>query len=142
MTITQKLDLRQGQQLVMTPQLQQAIKLLQLTNLELAEFVESQLEENPFLERDESGNQPERGASERTEDRADADQVADPQNLDTDLSNLDTDAGPGDQPAADAGAGDWSNVQQRSHQGGDEFDAGEFLDASIVVPLLRNLLLD
>ncbi len=35
----------------MTPQLQQAIKLLQLSNLELAEFVEQQLEENPFLER-------------------------------------------------------------------------------------------
>ncbi len=35
----------------MTPQLQQAIKLLQLSNLELSEFVEQQLEENPFLER-------------------------------------------------------------------------------------------
>ena len=35
----------------MTPQLQQAIKLLQLSNLELAEFVEQQLEENPFLDR-------------------------------------------------------------------------------------------
>jgi len=35
----------------MTPQLQQAINLLQLSNLELAEFVEQQLEENPFLER-------------------------------------------------------------------------------------------
>lgn len=35
----------------MTPQLQQAIKLLQLSNLELAEYVEEQLEQNPFLER-------------------------------------------------------------------------------------------
>jgi RNA polymerase sigma-54 factor len=46
-----KLEFRQSQALVMTPQLQQAIKLLQLSNIELAEYVEQQLEENPFLER-------------------------------------------------------------------------------------------
>ncbi|MCC5997035.1 MAG: RNA polymerase factor sigma-54 [Oceanicaulis sp.] len=48
-----KLEARQGQGLVMTPQLQQAIKLLQLNNMELAEFVETELERNPLLERDE-----------------------------------------------------------------------------------------
>src|SRR3954469_14084789 len=53
MALTQRLDLRQGQSLVMTPQLQQAIKLLQLSNLELAEYVETELEKNPLLERDE-----------------------------------------------------------------------------------------
>ena len=52
--IMQKLDMRQGQSLVMTPQLQQAIKLLQLSNVELAEFVEGELERNPLLERDEN----------------------------------------------------------------------------------------
>ncbi|OFX05248.1 MAG: RNA polymerase sigma-54 factor [Alphaproteobacteria bacterium RIFCSPHIGHO2_12_FULL_63_12] len=51
MALAPRLEFRQSQQLVMTPQLQQAIKLLQLSNLELAEFVEQQLEENPFLER-------------------------------------------------------------------------------------------
>ena len=54
MALAPKLEFRQSQQLVMTPQLQQAIKLLQLSNLELAEFVEEQLEENPFLERSEA----------------------------------------------------------------------------------------
>ena len=48
-----RLDLRQSQNLVMTPQLQQAIKLLQLSNLELADFVDQELERNPMLERDE-----------------------------------------------------------------------------------------
>ncbi|GLK53154.1 RNA polymerase factor sigma-54 [Maricaulis virginensis] len=52
--LMQKLDMRQGQSLVMTPQLQQAIKLLQLSNIELAEFVEGELERNPLLERDDS----------------------------------------------------------------------------------------
>jgi RNA polymerase sigma-54 factor len=45
--------MRQGQALVMTPQLLQAIKLLQLSNLELAAYVEAELERNPLLERDD-----------------------------------------------------------------------------------------
>lgn len=51
MALTPRLDLRQSQQLVMTPQLQQAIKLLQLSNLDLAAYVEQELEKNPLLER-------------------------------------------------------------------------------------------
>ena len=53
MALTPRLDLRQTQSLVMTPQLQQAIKLLQLSNIELREYVEFQLEQNPLLEWDE-----------------------------------------------------------------------------------------
>ena len=53
MSISQRLDLRQSQNLVMTPQLQQAIKLLQLSSMDLAAFVETELEQNPMLERDE-----------------------------------------------------------------------------------------
>ena len=51
MAISAKLELRQSQQLVMTPQLQQAIRLLQLSNIELNAFVETELERNPLLER-------------------------------------------------------------------------------------------
>jgi len=54
MALGQKLQMRQGQSLVMTPQLQQAIKLLQLSNLELSEFVETELESNPLLSRDDN----------------------------------------------------------------------------------------
>jgi len=53
MALSQRLDLRQTQGLVMTPQLQQAIKLLQLSQTELMAFVEEELERNPLLERDE-----------------------------------------------------------------------------------------
>ena len=45
-----RLDLRLSQKLVMTPQLQQAIKLLQLSRLELQQALTQQLEENPMLE--------------------------------------------------------------------------------------------
>ncbi len=51
MAMAPKLQQKQTQSLVMTPQLQQAIKLLQLSNIELAAFVEEQLESNPLLER-------------------------------------------------------------------------------------------
>jgi RNA polymerase sigma-54 factor len=54
MALTQKLLLRQSQALVMTPQLMQAIKLLQLSNLELAGYIDEELERNPLLERAEA----------------------------------------------------------------------------------------
>ena len=53
MALKARLELRQSQSLVMTPQLQQAIKLLQMSNMELNEFVETELETNPLLERDD-----------------------------------------------------------------------------------------
>ncbi|MFY8106049.1 MAG: RNA polymerase factor sigma-54 [Elstera sp.] len=58
MVLAPRLDLRQSQSLVMTPQLQQAIKLLQLSNMELSVFVEAELERNPLLEREEVASEP------------------------------------------------------------------------------------
>ncbi len=54
--ISQRLELRQSQALVMTPQLQQAIKMLQLSNLELSDFVDGEIQQNPLLERHERGS--------------------------------------------------------------------------------------
>lgn len=56
MAISPRLDLRQSQSLVMTPQLQQAIKLLQLSSAELAVYVENELQQNPMLEQDDGPN--------------------------------------------------------------------------------------
>jgi RNA polymerase sigma-54 factor len=66
MALTPRLDIRQTQSLVMTPQLQQAIKLLQLSNIELTAFVEQELEHNPLLEQDTG----ERDSTAQTEDGA------------------------------------------------------------------------
>ncbi len=52
MAITPRLDLRQSQNLAMTPRLQQAIRLLQMSALELETAVTEELEQNPFLERE------------------------------------------------------------------------------------------
>jgi len=51
MSLAPRMEFRQTQSLVMTPQLMQAIKLLQLSNLELVAYVEAELERNPLLER-------------------------------------------------------------------------------------------
>jgi RNA polymerase sigma-54 factor len=72
MALTPRFDLKQTTSLVMTPQLQQAIKLLQMSNVELAEYVETELEENPLLERDE------REQSEGAEDAAPSNGADDP----------------------------------------------------------------
>lgn len=73
MALSPRLDLRQSQQLVMTPQLQQAIKLLQLNNLELSGFLAEEIEKNPLLEVGEERPQDqERSSEQETAKAADA----------------------------------------------------------------------
>jgi RNA polymerase sigma-54 factor len=50
MALELRLQLKLAQQLIMTPQLQMAIKLLQLSRLELMDTIRAELEENPALE--------------------------------------------------------------------------------------------
>jgi len=82
MALGPRLDLRQSQTLVMTPQLRQAIQLLQYSNVEATSFVERELERNPLLERDETSDAPigERAALDqvvpRTDGPADASEAA------------------------------------------------------------------
>ena len=133
MALTAKLELRQGQQLVMTPQLQQAIRLLQLSNYELAEFVDGELERNPLLERDEPAplakspeeQMPVNSAEASEENWLDLRQpVQDPSGgLDTDFGNVFQDGGTGEPvasgPLMQNGLG-WAGVSQRMNNGGDE----------------------
>jgi RNA polymerase sigma-54 factor len=65
MSIGPRLDLRQSQSLVMTPQLQQAIRLLALSNLEVESFIAEEIEKNPLLE--SAGGEPEDGPTAETE---------------------------------------------------------------------------
>ena len=60
MQLSQSLNIKQKQSLVMTPQLQQAIKLLQLTNLELKQFLEEQTFDNPFINVEEETQESEK----------------------------------------------------------------------------------
>ena len=127
MALSAKLELRQGQQLVMTPQLQQAIRLLQLSNLELTEFVETELERNPLLERDENVEAPMRAdgeaaeftkpeeSSASTDDNwLDLGKPADPESaFDSDYENVFTDAAPADL-SDNQGETGWASLRQRA----------------------------
>ena len=108
----------------MTPQLQQAIKLLQLSNLELNTFVEAELERNPLLERnDEYGEAaaPVAAVEERGTDEvlASGETGGDPAgDLDTSYDNVDPDARAGDGPMPmDSG---WASTRGNSQSINDE----------------------
>jgi len=64
MALSAKLAMRQGQAMVLTPQLLQAIKLLQMPNSELAAFIENELERNPLLDRADDRPTPEAAAAD------------------------------------------------------------------------------
>ena len=70
MSLMQRLEMRQGQALVMTPQLLQAIKLLQLSHLDLTAYVDAELERNPLLERVEVEGDGERAPGETPSESA------------------------------------------------------------------------
>lgn len=58
MALAAKLQLRQSQSLVMTPQLMQSIRLLQFTRLELEKFIDDEIERNPLIERADADDEP------------------------------------------------------------------------------------
>ncbi len=126
----------------MTPQLQQAIKLLQLSNMELASFVESELEQNPLLERAddfEPDNAEFDGAvGDGDEDFAVDDSLAQTESetlpsaaeapLDTEYENYYQSDGPGDQQAAgapdhDGGSFESWGASKPVNFGGEDFSA-------------------
>src|SRR5260221_9886008 len=88
MALSHRLELRQSQSLVMTPQLMQAIKLLQLSNLDLVAYVDAELERNPLLERAEGE---ETGEENPTEDAPNSDADTG-EEADWTEARLDTDA--------------------------------------------------
>lgn len=147
MALTPKLEFRQSQSLVMTPQLMQAIKLLQLSNMELVAYVEAELERNPLLERaSEDGGPvespeieaPETPAAERDAQSGDwLEQNMEPSRaemetrLDTDLGNVFPDDAPaarGAQEAVPGGmpssSGEWGGGER-----GEDYNPEAFLAA-------------
>ena len=69
MALSARLEMRQSQSLVMTPQLMQAIKLLQLSNMDLATYVEQELERNPLLEAQDADHAGDQDHSEQDQER-------------------------------------------------------------------------
>src|SRR5689334_2956013 len=75
MALGPRLDLRQSQSLVMTPQLQQAIRLLALSNLEVESFIAEEIEKNPLLESGAAEPEPAAEREPEAEGPAEADAI-------------------------------------------------------------------
>ena len=103
MALGQRLELRQGQGLVITPQLQQAIKLLQLSNLELEAVIEAELERNPLLQREDGEGPSESPADGPSEAEAPATDGGEYETRELELGDRDTAAANSD---LDANAAD------------------------------------
>ncbi len=148
MAISPRLEIRQSQGLVMTPQLMQAIKLLQLSTVDLVAYVEAELERNPLLERSEEGDGPSGDADEppaaaeretgprdlvTTTREGSVEQIS--ETLDTDFGNVfDADeprAAPA--PSADGLESGWNTVRGDRRAGSGDEDLLE-LDASPPAP--------
>ncbi len=142
MALSQRLEFRQSQALVMTPQLMQAIKLLQLSSLDLAAYVENELEKNPLLERASDDDnapataEPETPAGEGDDDlsgdggsgpdwnneKLETSRSSMEQGLGTELENVFPDADDGKAAAAEtppAAYSEWSGVGSGGGQDGD-----------------------
>jgi RNA polymerase sigma-54 factor len=130
LALSARLEVRQGQGLVITPQLQQAIKLLQMSNLELEAFIETELERNPLLQRDERDNE---GEEAPAPEGAAADEHAADAEARAELDATHDEASPGERATGDApeaadagGAVDWS----RAGAGGSFDHDGELGDGA------------
>lgn len=142
MALGVKLELRQSQSLVMTPQLQQAIKLLQLSNIELNEFVEEELERNPILERKEDRDDAaDPAAKDPVSDDAAPSETADTWlengsaagdpagDLDTDYTNVDPEASVADRQnlTSEGPRDDWTSAGSGSGASSEGYNLEAFV---------------
>jgi RNA polymerase sigma-54 factor len=129
MALSPRLDLRQSQSLVMTPQLQQAIKLLAASNLEIEAFIGEALENNPLLEAGSVTSEAADTPSEPDDiprEEFTADQLIgqaqgeSEQPLDIDTSALDRDRDTGDGVVAGPDSGEWGSAASVSMAASDD----------------------
>ncbi|WP_394730541.1 RNA polymerase factor sigma-54 [Altererythrobacter sp. GH1-8] len=144
MALGPRLDLRQSQSLVMTPQLQQAIKLLAASNLEIETYIGEALEANPLLEAGEvsreAGDRNEPDDISREEFTADQligqAQGESDSPLDIDPTALDRDIDTGDAGTRFSETGDWA-ASAGSFSGEDDFSVLD--NATSTVSLAEHL---
>ena len=134
MALGHRLELRQGQGLVITPQLQQAIKLLQLSNLELDAFVEAELERNPLLQREDGPVEAEQAPDEveRAPENLGLDSVSDS------AASGQMDATPDDVSPGERATGDGAEAEQAGGQidwsrtgGGGNFESDDNYESAL-----------
>jgi RNA polymerase sigma-54 factor len=159
MALSQKLQLKQSQALVMTPQLMQAIKLLQLSSLDLASYVEAELERNPLLEREDAPRADGTSAQEDARDVSDVRGIEDvgariepargeieerfEANLENDFPDDRSETGAAAAPAETPGYSEWASVGSGSARAEGDYNLESFVSAELSLPehLARQLTL-
>jgi RNA polymerase sigma-54 factor len=159
MALSQRLEFRQTQALVMTPQLMQAIKLLQLSSLDLAAYVEGELERNPLLERagdddeapinggdlEAAAAEPEGAvASDWNNENLETSRTSMEEGLGTELGNVFPDDGgeKSAQPEAQPGGySEWSGAASRGEDGGYNLEAFVSAEATLADHLAEQMAL-
>ena len=157
MALSANLFLRQSQSLVMTPQLMQSIQLLQMTHLELMQFIAQEVERNPLLEMaaddgelsgDPSETADRHGTGSQQDNQPNGDDFAAPPALDSDWyendasdrlndrldTNYDTafaDEGSAQRPDAPELLGQWKSMPGQSGDGSEGFDLDDFVAGQI-----------
>lgn len=124
MAVTPKLEIRQSQSLLMTPQLRQAINLLQMSNLELGELIEQELNANPLLEKESDSSYNDVETPQTIDDYTDVSTSTPEQedySPDIDYDNQFDDSG-SDREGYDNLDNDysWSDYNESKNHGGDE----------------------
>ncbi|MFN7987468.1 MAG: RNA polymerase factor sigma-54 [Thermoanaerobaculia bacterium] len=146
MGLEQKLSLKLSQRLVMTPTLQQAIKLLQMTRLELQDVVNQEIVANPVLEEDEASEAPAAPEPEGPASPREAEEAPDAPERSSDggegvdagaPSSWDDSGGPSGDPPAPAPAPGSAEAEIPSEPGQEPFEAidlesyfGDYLEGS------------
>ncbi len=127
----QSLQLKLGQQLTMTPQLQQAIRLLQLSTLDLQQEIQEALDSNPMLELEENF---EPTSSQTQSDMEDTDYVRQQEiAAEKDVADMNGDFEAGDYTTTDSFSDNYSVSSDSFSEVGDSFDGDGFTDDSFTV---------
>ncbi|AZO36706.1 RNA polymerase sigma-54 factor [Mesorhizobium sp. M2A.F.Ca.ET.037.01.1.1] len=147
MALAAKLQLRQSQSLVMTPQLMQSIRLLQLTHVELERFIDEEIERNPLLERAEPQDDAASDQAQKSEAAPELDSAGDwfegetewsaeaiSQKLDSSLENLfPDDPGTSERLGPDLTA-QWKSAAGSAGTASSEgFDVGDMAAAAVTL---------
>ena len=125
MAITPKLEIRQSQSLLMTPQLRQAINLLQMNNLELSELINQELANNPLLEKEDETRLNDTEQPQTIDDYDKEDDISSSEDFASDFEYADR----FDDSGSDAEGYDslennysWDEFNRKKNAGGEDFD--------------------
>jgi RNA polymerase sigma-54 factor len=130
-----KQEMRQSQQLVMTQQLQQSIKLLQLSSAELQEFIDAEIEKNPLLTREEGDDSRDNERQDEGDEAGDLSSEASAKEEEKEVTVSDSDYSAAESLDDESYSNDWeadetriSAGAQNSGGGGGFTEAGEGAD--------------